>query len=188
MRGSFRYPYICRLMGAGGLICLLSVPGLGKTFQKWNRKLNFKAYLISNDWLLVDSGEPPGDDPLIFNQYQWNQFNHFDLFSGNLNSLDFFILVHLHILLFDIFTLLAIFISPWWALIKEYFIFDGSKIVGILISSSIMEFMKKFNGIEFLLKFFKFGNFGVLKFCLFCCLVLFFCFFLFEFLICFFYF
>ena len=61
IRGSFRYPYIVRLMGTGDMLSLSSVA------SSWWRSDGIVFYSsipilfsISNDWLLIDSYEPPG--------------------------------------------------------------------------------------------------------------------------------
>ena len=79
-RGSFRYPYIVRLMGTGDMLSLASVAS-----SRWRSDGIVyyssipNSYSISNDWLLIDSYEPPGQFSIDSHggvvQYQNSYFN-----------------------------------------------------------------------------------------------------------------
>ena len=65
-RGSFRYPYIVRLMGAGALLCLASIPGTG-SLNGDQLVQNYFTIPVPclNEWLIGDGWDPPGSTEII---------------------------------------------------------------------------------------------------------------------------
>ena len=195
MRGSFRYPYIVRLMGAGGMLCLLSVPGLRWAIDGMVRyKINPTLYSISNEWLMIDSYEPPGQLPInnygVFQFHQDYQFIFVLLFTIQISL---FVNVFLFwILRFESIGVSAVYRLVWYC---NFTICGMMKIK--LMSSGSMEF-NVINVIGIVdVRQFKVGNFELLNFIYFfifcflfvlCVCVFFVLFYLCEFIVCFYFF
>ena len=111
-RGSFRYPYIVRLMGACSLLCLASVSGLGcdEGDDDGILQTHGSSHLFSNcnDWLLGSKFDPPW----MTNLYRMFYFGEYGLRFLNIHQWYLYILLRIllvHVLasFFNAFSILV---------------------------------------------------------------------------------
>ena len=164
-RGSFRYPYIVRLMGTACLLVVASVAGL-RWIDDGRFNNSTSLYSISNEWLLIDSYNPPGLYLLI--KCSIHYLCQFDIIIGISNLLEFWLILY-NLLLLEVIIIPAAYNASCVSE-KEYFVFKLCGCVMNFNGSGSMNLIGIDNEFGILLINFKFG---VCFLCVFFCCVVF---------------